>query len=72
MKTLEEMSDDEQDTETISSIVNTLVDETALQIDDDIGLAERIKKRSLTTSIVNNLENNTQQMKRLRSNNVST
>lgn len=63
MKAVEEMSDDEQETETISSIVNTLVD----QIDDDIGLAQRIGKRSLTTSIVN-FESNT---KRLRSNNVS-
>ena len=69
MKTLEEMSDDEQEGETvISSVVNTLVDQTADQVDDDdLGLAQRIGKRSLTTSTVS-LENENQQMKRLRSN----
>jgi len=55
--------DEEEDTETITSVVNTIVD----QIDDDIGLAHRIGKRSLTASTVN-LENETQKMKRLRSN----
>jgi hypothetical protein len=71
MKTLEEMSDEEQDTETVSSIVNTIVDKIDEQDNDEIGLAERIGKRSLTTSTVN-LESNTQQMKRLRSNTANS
>jgi len=70
MKTLEDMSDDEEDIEIISSIINTLVDQTVSQINDEIGLAQRIGKRSLTTSIIN-FESDTQQIKRLRSNNVS-
>jgi hypothetical protein len=70
MKTLEDMSDDEEDIEIISSIINTLVDQTVGQINDEIGLAQRIGKRSLTASIIN-FESDTQQMKRLRSNNVS-
>jgi len=64
MKAVEEMSDDEQEIETISSILNTLVDQTVLQINDDIGLAERIGKRSIV-----NFENN--KLKRLRTNNIS-
>jgi hypothetical protein len=71
MKTLEEMSDEEQDTETVSSIVNTIVDKIDEQDNDEIGLAERIGKRSLTTSTVN-LESNTQRMKRLRSNTANS
>jgi hypothetical protein len=61
LKAVEEMSDEEQETETISSVVNTIVEK--VDDDDDIGLAERIGKRSLTI----NLENETQRMKRLRS-----
>ncbi|CAF0875450.1 unnamed protein product [Adineta steineri] len=67
MKTLEEMSDDEQDDETVSTVVNTLVDQIDEQDNDEIDLAQRISKRSLTTSTVNS-ENNKQQTKRLRSN----
>jgi len=64
MKALEDMSDDEQETETISSVLNTLIDQ--IDDDDDLGLAQRIGKRSLTASTVS-LENETQQLKRLRS-----
>ncbi|CAF1229562.1 unnamed protein product [Rotaria sp. Silwood1] len=74
MKALEDMSDDEQDIDTVSSVLNTLIDKIVVQInqqndddDDDVDLAVRIGKRSLTTSTVN-LENDVQQIKRLRSN----
>jgi hypothetical protein len=68
MKALEDMSDDEQETETetISSILNDLIDRID-DDDDDLGLAKRIGKRSLTASTVS-LENESQQLKRLRSN----
>lgn len=67
---------DEEDDETVSSIVNTLVDQTVSRTDpnnilndddDEMGLAERLGKRSLTMSTVN-LDSHTQQIKRLRSN----
>jgi hypothetical protein len=70
MKVLEEMSDEEEeeeDAETVSSVVNTIID----QIDDEIGLAERVGKRSLTASTVN-FESDTQRMKRLRCNPTNT
>ncbi|CAF3313331.1 unnamed protein product [Rotaria socialis] len=84
IKTLEEMSDDDhdeaeeeekKDLDTISSIVDTLVDQTVVRIDqqnddDEIVLAERIGKRSLTTSTVN-FESGTQKIKRLRSTTAS-
>ncbi|CAF4035851.1 unnamed protein product [Rotaria sordida] len=85
MKALEDMSDDEQDLDIVSSIVNTLVDKIVVQInqqdnndddddddddDDEIGLAKRIGKRSLTTSTVN-FESDAQQIKRLRNNSTN-
>ncbi|CAF2424391.1 unnamed protein product [Rotaria sp. Silwood2] len=68
MKALEDMSDNEQDLHIVSSLVNTLVNKTVVQIDpqddddDKIDLAERIRKGSLTTSTIN-LENDAQQIK---------
>jgi hypothetical protein len=68
MKKLEEMSDDEEETETISLIINDLIDQIEYdENDDDLDLAQRIGKRSLTESTVS-LENESQQLKRLRSN----
>ncbi|CAF4487013.1 unnamed protein product, partial [Rotaria sp. Silwood2] len=76
MKALEDMSDDEQDLDAVSSIVNTLVDKIVVQInqqndddddDDEVDLAERIGKRSLTRSTMN-LGGDAQPIKRLRSN----
>ena len=70
MKALEDMSEDEEeeeeeDTEAISSIINTLVDQ--IDDEDDVGLAQRIGKRSLTTSTMS-FENEIQQVKRIRGN----
>jgi hypothetical protein len=74
MKALEDMDgEDEQDTEIVSSVLNTIVDQTAANDDehdeqnDDVGLAVRITKRSITSST--NVGNDVHQMKRLRSNN---
>jgi hypothetical protein len=78
MRALEDMDgDDEQDNEVVSSVLNTIVDETVANDDedddddddqnnDDIGLAARIAKRSIASTI--NVENDAHQMKRLRSN----
>ena len=71
MKTLEETSDDEQEEENkevVCSVMNTLLNQIDDNEDDDeIGLAQRISKRSLTTSTMN-LQNETHPMKRLRGN----
>lgn len=73
MKTLEEISDDddEQDEEetekVVSSVVNNLLNQIDEDDDDEIGLAQRISKRSLTASIIG-LENETHPLKRLRGN----
>ena len=67
MKALEDVSDDEHDIDTVSSILNSLVDQVELSDNDEMGLAQRIGKRPLITSAVS-LENNVQQIKRLRSN----
>ncbi|CAF0848939.1 unnamed protein product [Rotaria sp. Silwood1] len=77
MKKLEDMSNDKQDPHTVSSLINILVDKTGVRIDlqddddDVINLAERIGKRSLTTSKIN-LESDVQQIKRLRNNTANT
>ncbi|CAF3425717.1 unnamed protein product [Rotaria sp. Silwood1] len=71
------MSNDKQDPHTVSSLINILVDKTGVRIDlqddddDVINLAERIGKRSLTTSKIN-LESDVQQIKRLRNNTANT
>jgi tetrahydromethanopterin S-methyltransferase subunit H len=69
MKALDDMSDEEQDIEVVSSIINTIVNQTVTlteeQDNDEIGLAQRIEKRSV------NMESDIQQMKRLRSNPVN-
>ena len=69
MKALDDMSEEEQDIETISLVLNTIVDQTVAndedQNNDDIGLAARISKRSITSTM--NVENDAHQMKRLRS-----
>jgi tetrahydromethanopterin S-methyltransferase subunit H len=69
MKALDDMSDEEQDIEVVSSIINTMVNQTVTlteeQDNDEIGLAQRIEKRSV------NMESDIQQMKRLRSNPVN-
>ncbi|UJR14577.1 hypothetical protein I4U23_001573 [Adineta vaga] len=69
MKTLEEMSDEEdEENQTVLSVIDTLLDKIDEQEDEDnIGLAQRLGKRSLTTSTVN-LHNDFSQTKRLRSN----
>jgi len=79
MRALEDMGDDddEQEIETVSSVLNTIIDQTVAndndddddddeQNNDDIGLAARISKRSITSTM--NIENDAHQMKRLRSN----
>ena len=75
MKTLEELSDDEDednDAETVSTLLETLVARVADQFDeqdmDDVGLAKRVAKRSLTSTMSSSSD--TQQIKRLRSNAV--
>ena len=71
MKTLEEMSDDEEDddAQTVSTLLETLVTRVADQFDeqdmDDVGLAKRVAKRALTSTV--NSASDTQQIKRLRS-----
>jgi hypothetical protein len=78
MKALEDIGDDQEpEVETVSSVLDTMVDQTAAndeeedddddgdeQNNDDIGLAARIAKRSINATT--NLENDSQQMKRLR------
>jgi hypothetical protein len=76
MRALDDMGEDSgngEDVETVSSVLNTIVDETAAHHedddesnDDDVGLASRISKRSTNT------ENDAHQMKRLRSSPVVT
>ncbi len=75
MKALEDIGDDQEpEVETVSSVLDTIVDQTAAaddddgdeQNNDDIGLAARISKRSITSTM--NIENDAHQMKRLRSN----
>ena len=80
MKALEDMTegDDDSDKETVSTVLNTIVDQAVENDDDDddeqnndnLGLAARIAKRSLTSTT--NIENDQQQMKRLRSTQTST
>jgi hypothetical protein len=78
MKALDNMDDDEQDIEAVSSVLNTMVDQAVANDDEDdvddddeengdeTGLAARIAKRSIAATM--NLENDAHQMKRLRSN----
>lgn len=73
MKTLEALSGDEDednDAETVNTVLETLVTRVADQLDeqdmDDVGLAKRVAKRSLTSTV--NSSSDTQQIKRLRSN----
>jgi hypothetical protein len=78
MKALEDMDDDEPETEAVSSVLNTVVEQAAADEDDDddddddeqntdeTGLAARIAKRSIASAT--NVENDAHQMKRLRSN----
>ena len=77
MKALEDMDDDEPETEAVSSVLNTVVDQAAADENDDdddddeqntdeTGLASRIAKRSIASAT--NVENDAHQMKRLRSN----
>jgi hypothetical protein len=75
MKALEDIGDEEQDIETVSSLLNTIVDQTVADVEeeqnnDDVGLAARIAKRSLTSTM--NVENDAHQKKRLRSNPAAT
>ena len=77
MKALDDLGDEEQDIETVSSILNTIVDQAVTNDDDDddqnhdeVGLAARIAKRSITATT--NTENDDHQMKRLRSNPAAT
>ncbi len=75
MKALDGMGEEEQDIETVSSILNTIVDQAVANDDeeennDEIGLAARIAKRSITSTM--NVENDAHQMKRLRSGPAAT
>ncbi|UJR32198.1 hypothetical protein I4U23_019663 [Adineta vaga] len=76
MKALEDLDEEgeDQDIETVSSILNNIVDQAVTngdeQNNDDIGLASRIAKRSITSTM--NPENDDHQMKRLRSNATAT
>ncbi len=75
MKALDGMGEEEQDIETVSSILNTIVDQAVANDDeeennDEIGLAARIAKRSITSTM--NVENDAHQMKRLRSSPAAT
>ena len=67
VRALDELDNDEQDAETVSDLLQSLVDETvnvAAANDDDLGLATRIGKRSIISVV--EIENDAQQMKRLR------
>ncbi|CAF1060187.1 unnamed protein product [Adineta steineri] len=77
MRALEDLDEDEDDDiETVSSILTNIVDQTVAnddeqnnddqQYNDDVGLAARIAKRSIASTM--NTENDDHQMKRLRSN----
>lgn len=71
LEDMEEMDNDEQEdkevvTEVLSTIVEQTVDDDDEQNNDDIGLAARIAKRSITSTM--NVENDANQIKRLRSN----
>jgi len=70
MKALEDMDDngdDDEEIEAVSSTLNNMVEQVVANDDnDEIGLASRMAKRSITSSI--NTENDAHQMKRLRSN----
>ncbi|CAF1134959.1 unnamed protein product [Rotaria sp. Silwood1] len=69
LKALEDVGNEEQDDDTVSSVINTIVDQTAsddVEQNDDIGLAARIAKRSIPSE--SNVENDPQDMKRLRNN----
>ena len=69
MKTLEDMVDEEQNKEIITSLLETLVDQTVADLEDhdgdELGLASRITKRSV------NLESDVQKLKRLRGDSVT-
>ncbi|CAF0743812.1 unnamed protein product [Adineta ricciae] len=72
MKALEEMSDEEDENETVSSVLDTIVNRIEEQTnededEDDLGLAQRLGKRALTTSIMS-LQSDCPKTKRLRSN----
>lgn len=64
MKNLDDMVDEEQNKAIITSLLETLVDRTVADLEDqngdELGLAARLTKRSV------NLESDVQKLKRLR------
>ncbi|CAF3969523.1 unnamed protein product [Rotaria sp. Silwood2] len=69
MKALEDLGNEEQHDDTVSSVLNTIVDQTAAddeEQNDDVGLAARIAKRSIISEA--NMENDPHAMKRVRNN----
>ena len=72
MKALDDLGEEEQDTEVVSSILNDIVDQAVLNHDDDddAGLVSRIAKRSIASTM--SVDGDDHQMKRLRSNATGT
>ena len=65
VKALDDLDDDdEQDAETVNDLLHSLVDQTVNEANEDLGLATRIGKRPINS--VMEMENDVQQMKRLR------
>ncbi|CAF0832032.1 unnamed protein product [Adineta ricciae] len=74
MKALDDLGQEEQDTEVVSSILNDIVDQAVINDDDDddddAGLISRIAKRSIASTM--SVDSDDHQMKRLRSNATGT
>ena len=74
MKALEEVVQEEEDKETISTLITTMVDQTTSVVEqeksDEIPFAQRLTKRSLATS-VSLRHDQDQQLKRLRAESLS-
>ena len=71
MKALDDLGEEEQDTEVVSSVLSDIVDQAVTNDDDDdAGLVSRIAKRSITSTM--SLDSDDHQMKRLRSNGTGT